>query len=272
MLIKFSLIIFFTILIIIYFTPIFISILYSFKSDKDVIKQGPLDLPSRFTLDSFARTIKRIKYFRTLGNTLLITALSVIGAVTLGSLASYAIARSKIKFIKGMYIFFIAGILVPYQALIIPIYIMGHHLGFINNTFGVIFLYISHGLPMSIFILVGFLNTVPIQIEQAAVIDGCNSFQVYWHVVLPVLKPAIFALSVLRSLLIWNDYLLVRLFLHKNEWQTFTVRLSTFFAQYRYYINNAFAGIILASIPMIIFFLCAQKYLIKGITAGALKG
>jgi len=266
-------IIFFIFVIMFYIAPVYISFLYSIKSDSDVLSKGPLEFPTKIDFKGVARAVERINFFRTLFNTLFITITSVISTVFLGSLASYAIARSSRKKLFGsFYILFISGILVPYQAIIIPLYIMGYKMNFVNNQFGVIFLYIAYGIPLSVFLFVGFLKTIPIEIEESAMIDGCNKWKTFWFIVFPMLKPAIAAVAVLRALLVWNDFLIARLFLQKNDLQTFTVRLSIFFQQYRSYPNSAFGGIILASIPVILLYLFAQKYIIKGITAGSLKG
>jgi len=266
-------IIFFIFVIIFYITPICIALLYSVKSDSDVLSKSPLELPTKIDFKGVARALDKIDFLRTLFNNMFISVTSIIITVFLGSLASYAIARSLRKKLFGFfYILFISGILIPYQAIIIPLYIMGHKMNFVNNQFGVILLYIGYGIPMSVFLFVGFLKSIPIAIEEAAMIDGCSKWETYWYIVLPMLKPAIAAVAVLRLLLIWNDFLIARLFLQKGELQTFTVRLSIFFNQYRSYPNSAFAGIILASIPVILFYLFAQNSIVKGITAGSLKG
>lgn len=255
-----------------YILPPVMVILYSFKERVEMLKSGPLELPESFYLGNYQEAFVKLDFLRSMYNSALITAVSVGVALLLASLAAYGIARGRGRRFTFLYLVFVGGLLIPYQAIFVPIYLLGSALNLVNTYIGVILFYIAGQLPFSVFMMTGFMKTVPMELEQAAQIDGCGKLRVFFQIVFPLLKPVLITLAVLRALIVWNDYLLPKMFLQRRELQTLVVRISTLFGQYRYELSLAFAAIVISSIPILLFFLYNQKKLEKGITIGALKG
>lgn len=256
----------------VYITPFIMTILYSFKTNSEMLRTSSLQLPSSLYWGNYEEAFSRLDYFQSFLNTFLITSVSVGIAILASSLAGYGIARGTSRRFGLLYMLFVAGLLIPAQATFVPTYIMGFKLQMINTFWGVILLYVGGIMPFGVFMMTGFMRTIPREIEQAAYIDGCGIWGIYWRIVLPLIKPAVVTLAVMRVLLIWNDFLIPKLFLQKRDLQTITVRIMGLFGQYRYSMNLAFSAIVLSCIPILIFFLLNQKYVEKGIVSGAIKG
>jgi len=256
----------------VYVFPLLMAILYSMKDAKDLFLTGPLDMPTHLYFKNFPDAIRRLNYLTTFSNSLILTVCSLVFIILLGMLASYGIARTRGRFSVFIYAFFVAGLLIPGQAIFVPTYLVGTRLHMTGHLAGVIFFYTAGHLPFAVFMLTSFMKTMPLDIEEAATIDGAGLLRTIFTVVLPLLKPAIVSLAVLRSLLLWNDYLLPKLFLQSDSLQTVTVKIANMFGTYRYNFNIAFAAMILSSIPIVIFFVLNQKHIEKGIAAGAVKG
>ncbi len=255
-----------------YLVPIGMTFLYSFKTDQEVLTKSALDLPERIHAENFLEAVKKLDYFRSFYNSMIITCFSVVCIVLLSSMAGYGLSRGQTRIFSVVFMIFVAGLLIPLQAIFVPTYILGVKLRMLNKFWGLIFLYTANSMPFAVFMMMGFAKGIPIDMEYAARIDGCSVPRIYLSVILPLMRPAVVTLAVLRAQIIWNDYLMPKLFLQKQSMQTLPVRLTNMFGQYRYAMNMAFAAIILVSIPVIVFFLFNQKYVEKGITAGAVKG
>ena len=164
------------------------------------------------------------------------------------------------------------GILIPYQALFLPIYIIGFNLHLTNTRYGIIFMYVATGISFGVFLMNSFMSTVPLELEEAARIDGCSVFRTYFSVVLPLLRPAMATLVIMQAFQIWNDYLLASLYVSKNDLKTLTVSIQSLFSAQSNDYTTAMAAIVISVLPIVILFLALQKYFIKGMTVGAVKG
>jgi raffinose/stachyose/melibiose transport system permease protein len=260
-----------TVIALVYLIPFLVVFLYAFKSPQELIASSPFSLPEKLEWANFTQAFEALNFLQTFGNTLFITAAAVILIILLSGMAAYSIVRGGNRFFNGSYMFFIAGILIPYQVIFVPMFVLGSNLGFINNFLGVIFLYVGTSLPFAIFVMTGFMKTIPREIEEAAFIDGCSIMRTFWVIVLPMLKPVAAALTIILSLQIWNDYLMPLLFLSDNSMKTLTVMQATLFSAFETNFNVGFAGIILSSLPILILFLFMQKHFVKGITMGSGK-
>ncbi|MEH7549336.1 MULTISPECIES: carbohydrate ABC transporter permease [Bacillaceae] len=260
-----------TIVAIAYLIPSLIVFLYALKSQQETSKSFPLSLPNHIEWTNFSKALEVLNFWQSLGNTALLTVFSVVLIILLSSMAAYAIARGATKFFNSTYVFFIAGILIPYQVIFVPMFTLGSNLGFINNFVGVIFLYVATNLPFAVFVTTGFMKTIPKEVEEAAAIDGCSVLRTFWLIVMPMLKPVAAALTIILSLQIWNDYLMPLLFLSENNMKTLTVMQSQLFSAFSTDFNTGFAGIILSSLPILLLFIFMQKHFVKGITMGAGK-
>lgn len=261
-----------TLLAILFLAPLFIIVNYSFKSKKELYVNSPLSLPQSFQLDNYVKAIDKLNMGTTYLNTFLYTAISVLVLAMLCGVTAWAIARCKHKFFKFCYIYFIVGILIPYQALFLPIYTIGYKMHLTNTRFGIIFMYIATGISFGVFLMNSFMSTVPVELEEAARIDGCSVFMTYFKIVLPLLKPAMATLVIMQAFQIWNDYLLASLYVSKKQLKTLTVAIQSLFSAQTSDYTTAMAAIVLSVLPIAILFMCLQKYFIKGMTVGAVKG
>jgi len=255
-----------------YLFPFLMCLFYAMKDRFDIFNTLPIQPPTKLYWGNFIEAIERLNYFKVMGNTIIITVVSSLVTVLFSSMIAYVISRAKKRYCNVLYYFFLIGLLVPYQAIFIPIYQLGSSFGFVNTFYGLIFFYVATSLPFGVFLMAGFMNTIPLEIEEAAFVDGANTGQTFFQIVAPMLKPAIVTLIIMQSFMYWNDYLMPLLFLQKIDLRTVTIAINGLFEQYREYYHIAFAGIILSSIPIVILFLSLQKYFVKGISMGALKG
>lgn len=257
---------------IVFLMPIFIIFSYSFKTKKELYLGNPLSLPESFNLENYKTAFIKLNLTTTFFNTFLYTVISVLILALLCGMTAWAIARCKHKFFKFAYVYFIIGILIPYQALFLPIYMVGNSLKMTNTRFGIIFMYVATSISFGVFLMNSFMSTVPIELEESARIDGCSVFKTYFLIVMPLLKPAMATLIIMQSFQIWNDYLLASLYVSKKQLKTLTVAISSLFSAQASDYNTAMAAIVISVLPIAILFLCLQKYFIKGMTVGAVKG
>ncbi|MBS5081843.1 MAG: carbohydrate ABC transporter permease [Clostridiales bacterium] len=255
-----------------FMAPIFMILNYSFKTKKELYLSSPIALPESFSLDNYVQAFKKLNLVTTFGNTFLYTAISVLILALLCGTTAWAIARCNHKFFKFCYIYFIIGILIPYQALFLPIYIIGFNMHLTNTRIGIIFMYIATGVSFGVFLMNSFMSTVPVELEESARIDGCSVFKTYYKIVLPLLKPAMATLVIMQSFQIWNDYLLASLYVSKKQLKTLTVAIQSLFSAQSSDYTTAMAAIVISVLPIAILFICLQKYFIKGMTVGAVKG
>jgi len=251
--------------------PIVIIFLSSLKSTME-LAENPGGLPKKITFEFFILAFKSLNYFRSLFNTLFIAIISVAVLILTASLAAYAITRRNKRFYKALYIFFMAGIIVPFQMTMLPLYKFIKFLGLMNTRAAVIFIYLALLSPFSVFVFCGYMKNVPRQLEESAIIDGCGVFNIFLRIVFPLLKPAIGTVAVLNVISIWNDFFMPMLFLQKNTVRTLIVQISVFFGQYFSDWSSIFASICLIVYPMVIIYIFAQNFIIGGITSGAVKG
>lgn len=261
-----------TVVAILFIAPIFIIINYSFKGKRELYLSSPLSLPESLNFENYVNAFKKLDLATTFTNTLLYTSVSVFLLAVLCGVTAWAIARCKRKFFKFCYIYFIVGILIPYQALFLPIYMIGYNLHITNTRFGIIFMYVATGISFGVFLMNSFMSTVPLELEEAARIDGCSVFRTYFSVVLPLLKPAMATLVIMQAFQIWNDYLLASLYVSKKQLKTLTVAIQSLFSAQSSDYTTAMAAIVISVLPIAVLFLSLQKYFIKGMTVGAVKG
>ena len=255
-----------------FLVPIIMIVSYSFKTKQELYLSNPLSLPKGFYLENYVNAFDKLNMPTSFLNTFFYTAVSVIVLALLCGVTAWAIARCKHKFFRFAYIYFIVGILIPYQALFLPIYIIGYNLNLTNTRYGIIFMYIATGISFGVFLMNSFMSTVPIELEESARIDGCSVYRTYFSIVMPLLKPAIATLIIMQSFQIWNDYLLASLYVSKKQLKTLTVAIQSLFSAQTSDYTKAMAAIIISVLPIAILFMALQKYFIKGMTVGAVKG
>lgn len=262
----------------IWLSPIYIILANSFKS-RDEMYVNPLGMPAKFSLEYYSGAMEKMNFLRAFGVSLVITIVSVAIIVVLCAMAAWMMARSNGKLSKAIYYTLILTMLIPFQTLMMPLMqemnSLEKLLGIqIKDTIGgLIFMYIGFGAGMGVFMFYGFVKgSLPRTLEEAAIIDGCNTWQLFWRVVFPLMKPTIITLVILDVIWIWNDYLLPSLTLKSASNRTIPIGTQIFFGQYTIEWNMAMAALMLTIIPVVVFYLCAQKHIVKGVAAGAVKG
>lgn len=261
-----------TIVVGLFALPIFMIFNYSFKTKKELYLGTPFALPQSLNFDNYVKAYDKLDLGITFCNTLLYTAVSVLILAMLCGVTAWAIARCRHKFFKFAYVYFLVGILIPYQALFLPIYTIGYKMNMTNTRFGIIFMYVATGISFGVFLMNSFMSTVPLELEESARIDGCSVVRTYFSVVMPLLRPAMATLVIMQSFQIWNDYLMASLYVSSNKLKTLTVAIHALFSAQSSDYNTAFAAIVISVLPIAILFLSLQKYFIKGMTVGAVKG
>ena len=261
-----------TVLAVLFIAPLVIILNYSFKTKKELYLNSPLSLPDSLNFDNYIKAFNKLNMKETFFNTFFYTAISVLILAVLCGTTAWAIARCKKKFFKFAFIYFIVGILIPYQALFLPIYTIGYKMHLTNTRFGIIFMYVATGISFGVFLMNSFMSTVPLELEESARIDGCSVFRTYFSIVLPLLKPAMATLIIMQSFQIWNDYLLASLYVSKNQLKTLTVAIQSLFSAQTSDYTTAMAAIVISVLPIAVLFMSLQKYFIKGMTVGAVKG
>lgn len=262
----------FSILIgIVFLLPLYIAFTNSFKTQKGIYL-STISLPTKefFTLGNYVQAFKDLDFFSAFTNSLLITVSGTLIIIIFSSMAAWMLVRTKTKLSVFIFFLFAIAMLIPFQSVMLPLLnIMGKlHL---LNPAGLIFMYLGFGASLSIILYHGFIKNIPVELEEAAIIDGCNKFQIFWLIVFPLLKPITVTVGILNAMWIWNDFLLPQLVINRPGWQTLPLKMFYFFGEYSKKWNLALAGLVLAMIPIIIFYFFAQKHIVKGITQGSIK-
>lgn len=256
---------------IIYLVPFYFVLLNSFKTLGEIMVDTAA-WPQAFTLKNFSASWKAIDFPKVLLNSVLVTSLSVTGMVIIGAMAAWRLVRFPGKVSTVLFIMFISAMVIPFQSIMIPLVQLTKNIGLINSIPGLIVIYFGFGVSFTIFLFHGFVKSVPLEVEEAAIVDGCGDQRLFWSIVLPLLKPMIVTALILNSLWIWNDFLLPLLMLQDRELRTIPIALYSFFAQYSKKWDLAMATLTMSAAPIILLFLSLQKYIIKGIAAGSVKG
>lgn len=256
----------------VFWLPIYYFVIGAFKTRGDIVKFPLVINAQMFTVDNYAYAIKKMKLLQALGNTGFITVASLLLVVVCGSLAGFAIARIKHRGFQVYYSLMIALMVVPFIGALIPIVSLVKDLGLYNSLWANVLIQAAWNLPFSIFLYTGFMRSLPVELEEAAYIDGCSTARVYARIFLPLLKPVTATCLIRAGIGIWNDYLVSASLLNSARQPTLMVAIYQFFGQYVSEYGYAFAGIIMASLPIVLLFIFLQKYFIKGLVAGAVKG
>lgn len=264
----------FTILSILYVMPIFVVIVNSFKK-KTYISNEPFSFPSGKTfvkLENYIGGIEKIGFFDAFKNSLFITICSVAVIILCTSMCAWYISRVKSKVSSGMYYLCAFSMIVPFQMVMFTLSKVSDmlHLG---NPVGIIIVYLGFGAGLAVFMFCGFVKAIPLEIEEAAMMDGCTPIQTYFRVVFPILKPTCISVAILQAMWVWNDYLLPSLVLDTKKWKTIPIAVQYLKGGYGSIDMGAMmAMLVLAIVPIIIFYIACQKYIVDGVVAGAVKG
>lgn len=251
--------------------PLIMAFMNSFKTNGELLT-NVVSLPKTINLENYLRTIKKMHYIRSFGNTVFLSFLSVFLIVLFSALAGWKLCRTKTKLSAAIFSLFVFSMLIPFSSIMIPLYrvVLAFHIK--NSLIGLSFVYSGLGVSMAIFLYHGFVKGIPIDLEEAAAIDGCNNIKTFSHIVFPMLKPITATICITNVLWIWNDFLLPLINISDNKKYSLLLSTNTLFGQYSSDWTAILSALILAAIPVIIFYAIFQKQILKGIAEGAVKG
>lgn len=260
-----------TFVLVLALAPIMLMWMSAFKTRQE-ISVAPLALPTSLTLDNLVQAWTVGRFGQYVGNSILVTIPVVLGVVALSALAGYGFARFRFWGHQVIFYAFLIGLMVPFQSIMIPLYFNIKDLGLLGTYWAMILPAIGLGLPFGIFLLQSFFRGLPHELGDSARVDGCNEFQVFWRVLLPLAKPAVSSLVVFQFMWTWNAYLMPLLLLNQEALRPITLGLMFF--QGRYTTNYALisAGVMIVTLPIIIVYVLMQRQFLRGLTAGALRG
>lgn len=258
-------------LALLFLSPFYIVVVNSFKTMKGIfIDTLGLPFGKYFELNNYPVAYERLNFLSAIANSLIITVSSTILLIVFTSMAAWQLVRTKTWYSNLLFLLFAAAMLIPFQSVMLPLVSLMGKLGFLNRP-GLVFMYLGFGSSLSIILYHGFIKSVPLELEEASIIDGCNNLQVYSLVVFPLLKPITVTVSILNVMWIWNDFLLPQLTINRPEWATIPLKMFFFFGQYSKQWHYALAGLLISMLPVIIFYFFAQKQIVKGVMAGSIK-
>ncbi len=252
--------------------PFFILVINTFKSTPEFIKT-PFALPRSLNLENFTVAIRRMNFWTALKNTAIVTVAAVILNTLISSMTGYFFARKRWKVNKIIFMAFLASMVAPFQVYMIPLVkIYAGQFG-LANTLGIV-AYIAAGLnvPFAVFLYHGFVEGIPEELDEAARIDGWGFAGTFFKIILPLLKPIIITVTVFVAMGVWNDFLMTNLFLTKQETKTLAIAIKTFLTNHSAEYAPMMAGLLLSIVPVLLFYLAGQKYIIEGVVAGSVKG
>jgi raffinose/stachyose/melibiose transport system permease protein len=257
---------------IVFIYPVFLMVINSFKSFREVIIDV-IALPEKLNFSNYLYVIDKMNYPQLFLNNLLITAIGIAGIVALSSLAAYIIDRQRNKYTRLAQLFIITPMLIPFQTFMITLLKVMNIIHLSGSRVGLGIQYWGFGIPMATFIYINFMKTIPREIDESAYIDGASTFRTFIYVIFPILKPVTVTVIVLDVMWIWNDFLLPLLMVNSSEkTKTLVLAAYNFVGQYNTQWHYAMTAMVLTVVPSILFFIFLQKYIVKGVVAGSVKG
>lgn len=251
--------------------PIVYLLLASFKSVQDFFER-PYGLPSKWEWQNYVRAWHEANVSVTLTNSILVTSAAVILSTGLAAFASYGLSQRDKRLVAPLYVLFASGMLIPVQMTVLPLFILLRQLGLSGTLFALIFPYTALGLPLAILILVPFFATLPSDLAAAARIDGATEWQVFWRVMLPLVRPALASVMILNGVWMWNEFFIPLIVAIKPETQTLPVGIMAFVGVYSTEWGLVFASVVVSALPVVVAYILLTRQFVAGISAGAIKG
>lgn len=253
------------------FLPLIFMINSSFRSSADLFT-NPLKLAESFDLTNYKLVFTEGNFVNYFWNSFIVTFSATAIVIVLGSSAAYALARYQFRFNGAIYLFFLAGLLIPAKLALVPLFIQMKNMGLLDSRIGLILVYAAGAMPAAVFIFTGFIRALPADLDNAARIDGAKEYQVFARIMLPLIVPVTGIVGIYSAIPIWNDFLLPLVFIRDTSKMTIMQGISVFFGEYGADWGALFAGLTMAALPLIILYVILSGKFIKGLTAGATKG
>lgn len=252
--------------------PLFWLIMFSLKDNTQIFGGNVLGLPSPWVFENYWVTIGGAKVGIYLINSVIVTGLTIIITIVVSSMASYAIARLKWGLSNAYLLFITMGMMIPVHASLLPLFLNFSKMGILNTRLSLILPYVGFAIPLAINVLTIFFKTIPSELEEAAVIDGCNIYQTFVNIMLPMVKPALATVSIFTYLTAWNELMFANTFINKAELKTLTVGIMSMVGEYATSWGPIGAGLVVATVPSIIGYMFVSAKLPEAMSAGAVKG
>ena len=247
--------------------PMALILINSMRPTRQIFRE-PIALPESINLDSYVRAWGEANFSEYFLNTVIIVVASVTLATTVSALAAYALGRYSFRGSTLLAIFFLSGLLLPFRLAIMPLFLLLQDLGLVDSRLGLILVYAATGVPFSVFILTAYFRQLPVDLSEAAKMDGAGEFTIFGRVMLPLVRPALATVAVFQFVPLWNDFFFPLVLLRSSEKWTLSVGMTRFFGEFQTDWSTLFAGITITTLPLIIVFLLATRQIIAGLTAG----
>jgi raffinose/stachyose/melibiose transport system permease protein len=252
--------------------PLFWMLTYSLKTNEEILSGNFFALPQHMQWQNYKDAYGDGRYLKFLWNSVFVTGVTMIAVIILSSMVAYAITRFRMKYSELLLLVFLVGIMIPVQATLLPLMVMFKHMHILNTHWSLILPYIAFSMPIAVFILCGFLKSVPHELEESALMDGANVYRTFISVIIPISMPPIMTISILTFISIWNEYILAATFISSQGLKTLPFGIYTFVSQYSANYGDIGAFLVLGALPvLIIYFFLAEK-ISKEMVAGAIKG
>lgn len=251
--------------------PLFLMVITAFKSTREIFLD-PFGLPRNWSLEPFVRVWQRADFGTYFRNSIVVTLSATLLVLATSSMAAYGLARYSFRLGNSLYLFFLGGIMIPIRLGVLPLFMLMRNLNLLDSHASLVLIYAASGLPMSVFLLTGFFRTLPRELEDAARIDGCTEFQIFWRVMLPLVRPGLATVTIVNFVPWWNDFFFPLLFIQSDHLKTVPLGMTIFFGQYMTDWGLLFAGMLLMSLPLLVLYVIMSRQFIAGLTAGAVKG
>lgn len=250
--------------------PLVWLVISAMKDNASIFMQ-PWGLPKTITFEPFQTAWIQGHLGIYFTNSVIVSSFSVIGVLFVASLAAYAFARMEFPARQPLFYLFLLGLIIPIQSFVIPLYVLFRQIGLLNSLSGLIVAYVAWGLPIAIFVLHAFFTTLPKELEEAATIDGCNTFDTYLRVILPISKPALATIGIFTAISAWNELLLAMLFIRDASLKTLSAGLLLFQGHYDINYQMLFSGMTIVVLPLLVVYILFHRQIIEGLTVGAVK-
>ena len=258
---------------ILFLAPFYVLIIYAFKPREATMLKNPLAFPDTLYLQNFVEAVQKSDFLRAFTNSTVSTVCGVVVLVLICSMAAYIVVRRGNNRFYGVWQYiFLASVMLPFQTIMFPLYKNLMNLHLLNSRPAYVLVSVGFQMGFDIFLYCGFIKTVPVELEEAAAIDGCSRMGIFWRIVFPLLKPVTMTVVVLSALGIWNDYLMSSLFLTDEVKRTLALTIRVFVNEYSVDYAPMLAGLFLSMIPMLIFYVLCQKHILEGVVQGSVKG
>lgn len=250
--------------------PLFIVLANTMRPTREIHRE-PIGLPSEINFESYETAWGEANFSQYFINSLVITISSVVMATTVSSLAGYILGRYQFWGSRFLVAFFVAGLTLPFRLAVVPLFLLLNDLGLVDTRIGLILVYAATGIPFSVFILSAFFRQLPIELSEAARIDGANEFVLFSRIMLPLVRPALATVAIFQFVPLWNDFFFPLILLRSTDKWTLPVGMTRFFGEFQTDWSILFAGMVITTLPLILLFLSATEQIISGLTEGVRK-